>query len=118
MEKYNGKLISADFEESTMEFEIQHEFTVKKGDYVILHKSDYDKLVSGDNSEPATCAIFDVSKMLPDDEEINAKFNTRKINCITLEDELSIAVNRTKQEGAKWMKSEIKKRIEGNFCYR
>ena len=46
METYNAKLISADFEESTMEFEIQHEFTVRKGDYVILHKVDYDKLVS------------------------------------------------------------------------
>jgi len=51
METYNGKLISADFEESTMEFEIQHEFTVKAGDYVILHKADYEKLVSGVESE-------------------------------------------------------------------
>lgn len=46
METYNAKLISADFEESTMEFEIQHKFTVKAGDYVILHKSDYENLVS------------------------------------------------------------------------
>ena len=51
METYNAKLISADFEESTMEFEIQHEFTVKAGDYVILHKADYEKLVSGVESE-------------------------------------------------------------------
>lgn len=46
MEIYNGKLISADFEESTMEFEIQHEFTVTKGDYVIMHKADYDNLIT------------------------------------------------------------------------
>ena len=41
---YEGKLISADFEESTMEFEIQHEFTVRAGDYVILTKEEYEKL--------------------------------------------------------------------------
>ena len=39
---YKAKLISADFEESTMEFEIQHEFTAKAGDYVILTKQEYE----------------------------------------------------------------------------
>jgi len=45
METYNAKLISADFEKSTMEFEIQHEFDVKAGDYVIMQKADYDELI-------------------------------------------------------------------------
>ena len=49
MEVYNAKLISADFEESTMEFEIQHEFIVRAGDYVILHKSDYENLMNNNH---------------------------------------------------------------------
>lgn len=39
-----AKLISADFEENTMEFEIQHEFTANKGDYVILTKDEHTKM--------------------------------------------------------------------------
>jgi hypothetical protein len=62
METYNAKLISADFEESTMEFEIQHEFTVQAGDYVILHKADYEKLVSGVESENGKLPIPHVMK--------------------------------------------------------
>ena len=41
---YKAHLISADFEESTMEFEIEHEFTAKKGDYVIMEKSEFESL--------------------------------------------------------------------------
>jgi hypothetical protein len=70
METYNAKLISADFEESTMEFEIQHEFTVKAGDYVILHKSDYEKLVSGIQSENGKLPIPHVRFQLPSDQQI------------------------------------------------
>lgn len=29
-----------------MEFKIKHEFTVQAGHYVILHKADYDKIMS------------------------------------------------------------------------
>jgi|LGOV01.1.fsa_nt_gb hypothetical protein len=47
---YKAKLISADFEESTMEFEIEHEFTVKKGDYVILSEANFEELASEANS--------------------------------------------------------------------
>jgi hypothetical protein len=46
MEICRGKLISADFEESTMEFEIQHEFVAKTGEYAILRKEDFEKLIS------------------------------------------------------------------------
>jgi hypothetical protein len=67
METYNAKLISADFEESTMEFEIQHEFTVQAGDYVILHKADYEKLVSGVESENGKLPIPHVSGSLLSD---------------------------------------------------
>ena len=35
-EGIKGKLFSADFEESTMEFEIEHEFTARAGNYTIL----------------------------------------------------------------------------------
>lgn len=49
---YRAKLISADFEESTMEFEIQDkEFTVKKGDYVILPKESFKELSDKANYE-------------------------------------------------------------------
>ena len=117
METYNAKLISSDFEESTMEFEIQHEFTVKAGDYVILHKADYDKLVSGDNSKPANCAIFDVSKMLPRAKQIEeeaVKYRTKQwsankdediyMECENCEDDFIAGVNY------------CIKFIEGNFC--
>lgn len=40
---YKGKLISADFEESTMEFEIEHEFSIKAGQYIIFSVEDYEK---------------------------------------------------------------------------
>lgn len=42
---YKGKIISADFEEGTMEFEIEHEFTVKAGEYVILTDEEYKNLI-------------------------------------------------------------------------
>lgn len=47
METYFGNLISADFEESTMEFEIETEFTIKKGRYAIVPMVEYEKLVNG-----------------------------------------------------------------------
>ncbi len=55
---YKGKLISADFEESTMEFEIAHEFTIKSGEYVILSKEDYESLVKESDDLPcvSNCA--------------------------------------------------------------
>lgn len=40
-EIYQGKLASANFEENTIEFEIQHDFTARAGDYVIVPKADY-----------------------------------------------------------------------------
>jgi hypothetical protein len=47
---YKAKLISADFEESTMELEIQHEFTAKKGSYIIMEESDFEELSSKANT--------------------------------------------------------------------
>lgn len=69
METYNAKLISADLEESTMEFEIQHEFTVKAGDYVILHKVDYEQLVSGADLKKGKFPIPHIIKSLPVSKE-------------------------------------------------
>ena len=46
MEIYKGKLISADFEESTMEFEIDHEFTVRAGEYVIMTAEEYERITN------------------------------------------------------------------------
>lgn len=53
---YKAKLISADFEESTMEFEIQHEFTVKKGEYIIIEKSEFEELSKQANLKK-TCDV-------------------------------------------------------------
>lgn len=42
---YKAKLISADFEESTIEFEVQQEeFSVKKGNYIIMEESEFEEL--------------------------------------------------------------------------
>ena len=38
---FKGTLISADFEENTMEFEIEHEFTVRAGKYIIQSEADH-----------------------------------------------------------------------------
>lgn len=86
MEVYQGKLISADFEESTMEFEIQHDFTVKKGDYVIIPKADYQKLtdlIKECRDLIVMCTLIDKSgqcKSLSDkiDKEFGEDFNKRK----------------------------------------
>lgn len=57
--KYTGTLISADFEERTMEFEIQEdEFTVKAGTYVILSIDEYTKLTQPGLPEPPKARIL------------------------------------------------------------
>ena len=44
-ETYIGELISADFEEKTMEFEIQSDFIVQKGKCAIVPIEEYNKLI-------------------------------------------------------------------------
>jgi hypothetical protein len=57
--RFYGKMITADFEEKTMTFEIENEMVVQAGDYVMLTLSDYANLVSENktSNESEVCSF-------------------------------------------------------------
>lgn len=48
---FKGDLVTADFEEKTMTFEIENDMVVQAGNYTIVRTEDYEKLVNGVNSK-------------------------------------------------------------------
>lgn len=75
--RFYGKMITADFDENTMTFEIENEMVVQAGDYVILTLKDYAELVNGveKSTEPALNMQNVINSGLPEwlDEETRVK---------------------------------------------
>ena len=58
---FKGDLITADFEEKPMTFEIENDMVVQAGNYTIVKTDDYEKLVNDDNWERKALHIDGVS---------------------------------------------------------
>lgn len=58
---FKGNLITGDFQDKTMTFEIEGEMTLQGGNYTILPSKIYEELVNGDKSKQKALPIQHVS---------------------------------------------------------
>jgi len=114
-----GELLTGDFEENTMTFEMQGDFTLKAGEFAIVPKAEYDAMVEFMNQlKPAESnrvkryliQIKDdfFNRMIPDIESLSSEEKTKQVRIeiekivnalegetsyIFLPDEFSVSVN-------------------------
>jgi len=96
---FKGYLITADFEEKTMTFEIENDMVVQAGNYTIVRTEDYEKLVNGAKQSESNCNIPLVSGSALLNEIIDAREEIIKTNGIRF---VGIHENKVKQAFAKY----------------
>ena len=94
--EYTGQLVTGDFEENTITFEIEGEMILQAGKYTIARIEN--------ESELKNLCIADVVKSLPNDEEVKAHIDTLPYygTCTT-------EYNEGFEDGVKWLKEQMAK---------
>lgn len=77
---FKGNLITGDFQDKTMTFEIEGEMTLQGGNYTILPTQMYEELVNGAKSEKEALHIDSVMPRLLMEEQLHLKTGSRTLN--------------------------------------